>query len=270
MTAMVRNLREQVWEMLQEQAQYRELLVQITRRDLLLRYKQTIMGFGWAIFMPVVNTAVFSIIFTRVAPIDTTVPYPVFAFCGLLFWNFTASALKFAVVSLTSNTNLVTKVFFPREILPFSAVIVALVDTAVGALVLAALMVWYGIPITPAILLVPVILLVQVLFTAGLALLLAIGNLMFRDIKYLFDVVIAVWMFATSVLYPTTLITGKLRIFLQLNPLTPIIDAYRSVILDGRVPDPLPLAGAAAIAVVLFAGGWLLFHQAEFRTAENV
>src|SRR5438270_4692890 len=101
------NLREVV----AEQWEYRELLVRMTLRDLLLRYKQTAMGFGWAIFMPLVNTAVFSVIFTRVAPIDTGMPYPLFAFCGLLMWNFTASSLRFAVGSLTGNSNLVTKVF---------------------------------------------------------------------------------------------------------------------------------------------------------------
>src|SRR3954471_16460538 len=112
---------QEMREMFVEQAEYRELLVQMTRRDLLLRYKQTIMGFGWAVFMPLVNTAVFSVIFTRVAPIDVGVPYPLFAFSGLLAWNFFASSLRFAVNSLTSNTNLVTKVYFPREIFPFSA-----------------------------------------------------------------------------------------------------------------------------------------------------
>ena len=113
-------------------SRYRELLGQIVKRDLLLRYKQTVMGFGWAVFMPLVNTAVFSVIFTRVAPIDTAVPYPLFAFCGFLFWNFFASSLRFSVLSLTSNANLVTKVYFPREIFPFSAVLVCLVDFAGG------------------------------------------------------------------------------------------------------------------------------------------
>ena len=113
---MPKQLLNDIRELLREQVDYRELLLQMTMRDLLLRYKQTAMGFGWAVFMPLVNTAVFSVIFTRVAPIPTPVPYPVFAYCGLLFWNFFASALRFSVVSLTSNTSLVTKVYFPREI----------------------------------------------------------------------------------------------------------------------------------------------------------
>ncbi|MGH9204165.1 MAG: ABC transporter permease, partial [Vicinamibacterales bacterium] len=123
-----------VWpEIIGEQIAYRELLFQMIRRDLLIRYKQTAMGFGWAVFMPLVNTAVFSVIFTRVAPIDVGMPYAVFAFSGLLLWNFFAAALRFSVTSLTGNPSLVTKVYFPREIFPFSAVVVALVDTLVAS-----------------------------------------------------------------------------------------------------------------------------------------
>ena len=125
-------------EMVLEQGQFRELLVQMVRRDLLIRYKQSVMGFGWAIFMPLVNTVIFSVVFMRVAPLDVGMPYPLFAFSGLLSWNLFASALRFSTVSLTSNPNLVTKVYFPREIFPFAAVIVAVVDSAVGAILLMA------------------------------------------------------------------------------------------------------------------------------------
>src|SRR5687768_10227199 len=115
-------------EIFREQGEYRELLGQITRRDLALRYKQTVMGVGWAVFMPLLNTAVFSVIFTKVAPLDVGVPYPVFAYTGLAVWNAFASSQRFAVISLTSNPNMVTKVYFPREIFPFSAVAVCMVD----------------------------------------------------------------------------------------------------------------------------------------------
>src|SRR5713101_8048725 len=152
-----------VREMLTELIQYRELLVQMTRRDLLLRYKQTVMGFGWAIFMPLLNTAIFSVIFTRVAPIHTPVPYPLFAYCGLLAWNFFAASLRFSVTSLTSNTNLVTKVYFPREIFPFSAVIVCAIDSAVAAVVLVVLMMYYRIHVSAAVAFLPIVVLVHVI-----------------------------------------------------------------------------------------------------------
>jgi len=257
-------------EMVREQIEHRDLLFQMTKRDLLLRYKQTAMGFGWAVFTPLINTAIFSVIFMRVAPIDTGVPYPVFAFCGLWVWNFFASSLKFAVNSLTSNTNLITKVYFPREVFPLSAVIVCLVDFLVASPVLFALMAYYRVPIGPAILLLPVIVLVHVIFTTATALILAMSNLFYRDVKYLFEVVIAVWMFATSVLYPVELIGGRLGTIMRLNPMTPILESYRAVLLRAELPQAAPLLGVTAFSIVFLAIAWVAFHRSEFRFAENV
>src|SRR3954453_23945352 len=256
-------------ELVSEQWEYRELLVRMTARDLLLRYKQTVMGFGWAIFMPLVNTAIFSVIFTRVAVIDVGQPYPVYAFCGLVAWNFFASALRFSVISLTSNPSLVTKVYFPREIFPFSAVLVALVDLGVALVVLAALMAYYRVTVGWSLLLLPAIVLVQVIFTAAVALLVAMGNLFYRDVKYLFEIVIAVWMFATSVVYPIGRVGGRLGAVLALNPMTHLIDAFRAVLLERRLPG-LPFVVTVAVSLVLFVGAWVAFHRAEFDFAENL
>jgi homopolymeric O-antigen transport system permease protein len=263
------RLADDVREMLREQRDYRELLYQMTRRDLMLRYKQTVMGFGWAVFMPVINTILFSVVFMRVAPIDVGVPYPVFAYTGLLAWNFFASSLRFSVTSLTANTNLVTKVYFPKEIFPISAVIVSAVDFAVGAIVLVGMMAYYRIPVTSTVVLLPFVLVVEFMFAAGMALILAMANLFYRDVKYLFEVVITIGMFATSVLYPVTRFGGKFGALLQLNPMTPIIDAYRAVLLRGDLPSGSFLLSAAVSTVVLFVA-WLLFHRAEFQFAENV
>jgi lipopolysaccharide transport system permease protein len=257
-------------EMLAEQVQYRELLYEMTRRDLLIRYKQTIMGFGWAVFMPLVNTAVFSVIFTRVAPIETQVPYPLFAFCGLLAWNFSASTLRSSVTSLTSNAGLVTKVFFPREIFPFSAMLVALVDLAVGSTVLIALMVWFRVPPSPYIVFLPAVVAVHVVFTAAVALFVAMANLFYRDVKYIFEVVITLWMFATSVLYPVRTLGGRLGTVLRLNPMTPIIDGYRDVLFGVRPPDWANLGAAALLSFVVLFAAWVQFHRSEFEFAERI
>jgi lipopolysaccharide transport system permease protein len=263
------GLRTDLREMFEEQFYYRELLYQMTLRDLLLRYKQTVMGFGWAIFMPLVNTAVFSVIFTRVAPLETPVPYPLFAFCGLWAWNFFAATLRFAVNSLTSNANLVSKVYFPREIFPFSAVLVGLVDFAVSSVVLVALMAWYRIPLHLEILWLPAVIAVHVAFTAGVALIISMANLFFRDVKYLFEVAITVWMFATSVVYPADRIGGTLGTVLRVNPMTAIIDAYRNVLLlDAPPPQAFLAAAITGIATLLI--GWVVFHRAEFTFAENI
>jgi lipopolysaccharide transport system permease protein len=256
-------------ELIAEQWEYRELLVRMTARDLLLRYKQTLMGCGWAIFMPLVNTAIFSVIFTRVTTIDVGAPYPVYAFCGLVAWNFFASSLRFSVTSLTSNPALVTKVYFPREIFPFSAVLVSLVDFAVAMLVLGVLMAYYGTAVGWPILLLPVVVAGQVIFTAAAALLISMANLFYRDVKYLFEIVIAVWMFATSVVYPIGKVGGRLGAALSLNPMTPLIDAFRAVLLDGRLPHTSFFITVAA-SVVLLALSWAAFHAAEFDFAENL
>jgi ABC-type polysaccharide/polyol phosphate export permease len=265
----VRLLLLDLRELLVEQVQYRELLVQMTLRDLLIRYKQTVMGFGWAVFMPLVNTAVFSVIFTRVAPIETPVPYPVFAFCGLWVWNFFASSLRFSVTSLTSNPNLVAKVYFPREIFPFSATLVCLVDFAVGSLVLIALMAWYGVVPGWQLLWLPLILAVHLMFTMAVALILSMANLFYRDVKYLFEVCITIWMFATSVVYPVDRIGGTLGTVLLLNPMTPIVEAYRSVIVMNAPPTPSFFTVAIASVLGLLIA-WVAFHRREFEFAENI
>ena len=270
MAGAMARLAGDVKEIVTEQYEFRELLYQMTRRDLLLRYKQTIMGFGWAIFMPLVNTAVFSVIFTRVAPLSTDIPYPLFAYCGLVAWNFSASSLRFAVTSLTSNSSLVTKVYFPREIFPISAVLVSIVDFAVGSTVLIALMVYYQIVPTMAVLALPVVFVVHVLFTLGISLLLAMSNLFYRDVKYLFEIILTIWMFLTAVLYPVSQVGGIVGRIMALNPMTPIIDGYRDVLLRGRLPDPAAFLTATLVSVLLLIVAWIVFHRAEYEFAENV
>lgn len=256
-------------EMFSEQVTYRELLLEMTRRDLLLRYKQTIMGFGWAVFMPLLNTAVFSVIFTRVAHIDTGVAYPLFAYLGLLAWHFSASSMRASVTSLTTNGSMVTKIYFPREIFPFSALLVALVDFVVGSSVLVALMGWYGIAPSPEMIWTPVIIAVQAIFTAALALFLAMANLFYRDVKYIFEVGISIWMFATSVLYPLDSVGGTAGLLLRLNPMTHIIDAYRAVLLHAEMPA-LAFFVTAIVALALLLVSWLTFHRSEFEFAERI
>jgi homopolymeric O-antigen transport system permease protein len=257
-------------EILTEQVVYRELLYEMTRRDLLLRYKQTVMGFGWAVFMPLVNTAVFSVIFTRVAPIATDVPYPLFAYCGLLAWNFTAATLRASVTSLTSNAGLVTKVYFPREIFPFSTMLVGAVDLVVASSVLVMLMIWYRVPPSPYVVFLPLVIVVHAIFTAAVALAVAMANLFYRDVKYIFEVVITLWMFATSVLYPVRAVGGRLGAVLRLNPMTAIIDAYRDLIFGLHRPDLSAFAAVAAVSLVALAVAWLVFHRSEFEFAERI
>ena len=259
-----------VREIIAEQIEFRELFVQMAMRDLLLRYKQTAAGFAWALLMPLANTAIFSVVFMRVAPVQTRVAYPLFAYCGLLAWNFTASSLRFAVTSLTANTSLVTKVFFPREMFPFAAIAVSLVDTAVASLVLVVMMAYQHFAPSTALALLPFVVVVHVAFTAALALFLSMANLFYRDVKYIFDVVLTVWMFASAVVYPIDGVGGWIGTLMRINPMTGIVEAYRSILLYGTLPDPVSFGAAALLAGVLLPASWMLFHQLEFAFAERI
>ena len=264
------TLRADLREMVGELVEYRELLFSMARRDFLLRYKQTVMGIGWSILMPVTYMLVFSLIFTRVVKLDAGLPYPIYAYAGLLPWNFFSSSLRLSVNALVANSGLITKVYFPREVLPLSVILVSLVDFGIGALVLAGMMAFYGIGVHPTLVLLPVVLVVHVAFTAAIALLISMGNLFYRDVKYLIEIVLTLWMFATSVVYPVERVGGRLGPLLQLNPMTPIIEAYRSILLRGQWPDWGRFGIAAAISFALLAASWLWFHRAEAQFAERV
>jgi ABC-type polysaccharide/polyol phosphate export permease len=161
-------------------------------------------------------------------------------------------------------------VYFPREIFPFSSTLVSLVDFAVSSVVLIGLMAYYRIGLTPAVLFLPVVLSIHVIFTVGVALLLAMSNLFYRDVKYLFEIVLTVWMFVTSVLYPVGLVGGKLGLLMRANPMTSIIDGYRAVLLFGTSPLSASFTYAACASLALLFVSWLVFHRAEFQFAENV
>ncbi len=264
-----RTVRSDAAEMWRELVASRDLLRAFVARDLLVRYRQALLGVGWTVLSPVLNVLLFSLIFTRVAPIDTGVPYPVFVYAGLWPWTFFAASIRGATVSLSGNSSLVTKVFFAREVLPFSTVLVALVDFAVAGVLLAALMLWYRVPIGVTALFLPLIVMVQVIFTTGLALLLAVANLYWRDTRHVIEAVLTAWMFATSVVYPIERVGGRIGSALALNPMTPIIDAYRDVLLYDRLPAAVPFGYATLVAIVLFVAGWYRFHRSEMQFAER-
>jgi lipopolysaccharide transport system permease protein len=265
-----RRLVRDVKEMFRELVDYRELFLTLVKRDILVRYRKTVLGVGWALFTPVINMIVFTVIFNRVARIETDLPYPIFVYSGLLPWTLFASSLKSAIGSLVANRTMISKVYFARELMPFSSIVTALVDFLIGSSLLAVLMIYYGIAPKSTIWLVPVLILIQTIFAAGMGLALSMANLWFRDVKYLFDVILQLWMFATPVVYPVRRVGEPLYTILQFNPMTPIVEGYRAVILHGELPPALPLVAAAITSCTIFAVSWLWFHRTEYKFAENI
>lgn len=253
-------------EMTRELWNYRHLLYMLTWRDIRIRYKQSVMGLAWAMFMPLLYVGA-GLVISRVARFDTgSVPYPLFMLVGVLPWTFFLASLRFGTASLVSNMNLVTKIYFPREVFPLSAIGACLVDFLIGAVLVAGAVGYYAVQgratLNAWALATPAVLIVQLMLTSGLALLLSMANLYFRDVKYILEAILTVGVFATAVYYP-------LGGWFELNPMTPVLNAYRDLLCYGRPPGAT-FAVVAAGSAALLAGAWWAFHQAEFTFAENI
>ncbi|MCB9896120.1 MAG: ABC transporter permease [Planctomycetes bacterium] len=253
---------------LRELIGYRELIGVLARREIRARYRYSLLGAGWAVALPVSLMLIFSVVFSRVANFQTGgIPYPVFAYAGLLPWQLHAGILTGGARSLTDNTVLVTKVYFAREVLPLSRVVAALFDFLIASVVLAGLMVWYGITPGPGAALLPLVLLMQLSFGVGLAMFIAGANLLYRDVQYVLQVGITVWMFASSVVYPLPR-QGALGWIGYFNPITPILDTYRALLLGAPAPHMGQLAAAVAISAATPIAAWLWFRRVERRFGE--
>lgn len=264
-----------LFQRFKELLSYRTLLWTLAWRDIRVRYKQSLLGIAWAMFIPLSMMLVFTFIFTRVVPLKTDMPYALFAYCGLLPWQFFSASTTGAANSLLANRSLVTKIYFPAEVFPLSCILASFVDFLVGSIVLVGLIIFYaltGYSIAlswTAFLIVPV-LAVQIIFTCGMSFLLSMGNLFFRDIRYVYSVVVTLWMFASSVVYPMKTPNPNTQFMLNLNPMTPILDAYRDVLLRGKLPDWNALGYSMLVAVIVFLLGWTVFYKMQYKFAEKV
>lgn len=259
---------------------FRELLFSLTWRDLRVRYKQSVLGIGWAVLLPLSMMLIFTFVFTRAidarAVLHVDMPYALYAYAGLVPWTFFSMSLSGCVNSLVANRNLVTKVYFPREVFPLSCVASCFVDFCIAMTVLGGLMVYFhlsgGWTFTPqaALLFLPAVIAVQIAMTIGLGMLLAMANLFYRDVRQVFSVVIQLWMFISAVVVPVPRDGSLLAKLIALNPLVPIISAYRDCVIHGRGPDPAGFTYATAVAVALLIGGWVCFRRASYRFAECI
>lgn len=249
----------------------RDLLAALTRREVQVRYKQAFLGMAWAVFLPLSLMAVFTVVRRGSSAWTDAVPYPVWAYTGLLGWTLHQTALKGCVGTLVTNRNLLQKVYFPRELFPLAKIGAAFVDFGVGLVVLAGLMAWHGVPFTASMALLPVVAAVHLLLLCGVGFLLSAANLFFRDVQYVFDVLVLVWMFASPVFLKTG---GKvdlagIDVLVVLNPMHAVLEGYRDVLLRGGIGDPAHFVRGAAVAALWFVAGFAFFSKAEPRFAER-
>jgi lipopolysaccharide transport system permease protein len=248
-----------------------ELLQAWTVRTIQARYKQSLLGGLWAVLQPVARALVLTVVFTRFIPIDTgDIPYLVFSYAAMVPWLLFASSLADMVDSLVMNISLVTKIYFPREILTIAALLARLVDFGITLGLLLIIMLWYGIPIfTVNMIYLPIILVAQLAFTLGLGLSGAALNVYYRDVRHLVAFSIQIWFYVTPIIYPTSRIPEHLLSLYFLNPMAGFIQAYRNVLLEQRPPDSTFLT-AALISVVTLIFGYWFFKKVEPQFADIV
>jgi lipopolysaccharide transport system permease protein len=250
---------------------YRELLYFFIWRDIKVRYKQTAIGAAWAILQPLLTMIVFSLFFGRLAHIPSDgLPYPIFYYCALLPWMFFSAALQNATNTIVDNQRLITKVYFPRLILPLSSVLSGMVDFGISFLMFVVMMIYYSIRPTAAVFWIPAFLLLAVLTALGVGLWLAALNALYRDVRYILPFLVQLWMFASPVAYPSSLVPEKWRWLYGLNPMAGVIEGFRwSLTGHGQAPRGLFFLSLGVVTAI-FLSGVAYFQGMETTIADVV
>lgn len=260
------------WRMLNwsELWAYRELLWVLTMRDIRVRYKQTVLGASWAIIRPVLTMLIFSVVFGEFAKVPSDgYPYPIFVYAGLLPWTYFSSAIAASGQSLVGSTHLVSKVYFPRLIIPLTSVGAGILDLLISTVVLLLLMIWYGTPWSWTLLGVPFLIVATAFAALGVGTLLSALTVAYRDFTHITPFLVQIWMYVSPVIYPVSLIPEKWRLAMYLNPVTGIVEGFRFAFLGGRL-DLAGTAISALVSIALFAIGLAYFEKVERRFADII
>jgi lipopolysaccharide transport system permease protein len=249
----------------------RELLYFLTLRELKLRYKQTVIGVGWALVQPLLAAAIFTVIFGMFAKMPSgDVPYPIFALTAVLPWTYFAEAVRRSSTGLVSDSELIRKVYFPRLIVPLAMVISPLADFAVGLVVLLALCAWYGIPPTIYIVFLPLFLMVAVALALSVSLWLGPLSVRFRDVMHTLPFLIQIWLYASPVAYPVSIVPERWRLLYSLNPMVGVVEGFRWVLLGADHPDLRAMAISGLFIAASLLGGLIYFRRMERSFADII
>lgn len=249
---------------------YRELLFFLTWRDIKVRYKQTAIGVFWVILQPVLTTAIFTIIFSKFARFETqNVPYPLFVLSGLLIWLFVHTSVSMASMSFVNNVNLVTKVYFPRLVVPIAAALGSLLDLVFGFVILAIVMIYYGTTITSQILFAPIFILISVILAVALGTLFSALNVRFRDVKFALPFLLQVWLIASPIFFPTNILPPEWKMIFAINPLVGILEGFRSALFGTPFDWPL-IAISAVSTLILLVVSFTIFKRLEDEFADTI
>lgn len=255
---------------LRELWEYRELLYFFVWRDIKVRYKQTVLGAAWAVIQPFFTMVVFSLFFGKLARIPSEgIPYPIFAYSALVPWMYFANALSSATNTMVEHQRVITKVYFPRLVLPISAALSGLVDFGIAFVVLVGMMLFYGIVPTVAVWTVPFFILLAMITALGVGLWLSALNVQYRDVRYTIPFLVQFWLFATPIAYPSTLVPEKWRALYGLNPMAGVVEGFRWALL-GKEQGPGPMLAVSALAITLVLLGGLFYFRRMEKTFADV
>lgn len=256
---------------LRELFAYRELLYLLTWRDVTVRYKQTALGASWAVLQPVLTTLIFSIFFGHLGKISSEgVPYPIFSLVAVVPWTLFANGLLLGSNSLVVNASMITKIYFPRLLMPVATLLAGLLDFVIGLVLVIAFMGWYGRVLGPAALWVVPLLMIEICASVGVTAWLSALNVRYRDVRYVVPFLVQIWLFATPIAYPLTLLPKQWRPLLGLNPMTGVVEGFRAVLLHTGSDVAPTIAVSAVTSVVFLLGGLLYFQRAERGFADVV
>ncbi len=252
-------------------SEYGDLLRTLSIHRINVRYRQTLLGVAWAVVQPLLMMTVFTLVFSKMGQIDSEgAPYPLFAYAALLPWTFFSTGVSNATGSLVNHSALITKVYFPREILPITYVFAALFDFVIGLAALAGLMMWFDAPITPAVFYLGPVVALLAAWILAVSLIVSAAQVRWRDVGVAMPVFVQILMFVSPVIYPLGLVPEAWRPWYLLNPMAGIIDAFRDVLLRAQFPDLLPLAYSAGVTACALPLAYMVFKRAEATMADIV